>query len=521
MYLSHFGFSEQPFARVSVTNFFYDGASRGATLDALIYVLTHGEGVEGIVKVIGEEGSGKSTLCRLLMKRLPPNIQTIYFAKRDLSREELLHSLAEELKFEVASDQTSAVLVPATVCDLKNALIEKYASGGQVVLLVDEAHTLARETLEALGLLYDVESARRKLLQIVLFGQSELENTLALPSMRQFKDRVAHHFLMRPFSAQAVEDYLRFRMHAAGYRGPDIFSSQAVRLITVASGGLLQRINMLADKSLIKAFTAEMRDIDAPLVKVAMKDAGIKHRSIRRNGSNLLNRRLGGMVGILAVLALGVLGWQAQRSTKTDVLPPLASRPVEMAASAVVSAPIYPPAAMLPPSDPASVPVSGSNAPPSRTLFPSPPPQLASPSGSGTGVNVSAQENSAANTEQHGSAKLDIGGVKLASEKLLGQRVEATKRMMAKTDKNYYSIQLFVTDNIQPDRMERFLVRAQNLVDLSDLFMHSVNNEGQAYFRITYGIYPTRDEANKAMDELPQKYRTAFTPELYTLGELR
>jgi septal ring-binding cell division protein DamX len=69
--------------------------------------------------------------------------------------------------------------------------------------------------------------------------------------------------------------------------------------------------------------------------------------------------------------------------------------------------------------------------------------------------------------------------------------------------------------------MERFLVRAQNLVDLSDLFMHSVNNEGQAYFRITYGIYPTRDEANKAMDELPQKYRTAFTPELYTLGELR
>jgi MSHA biogenesis protein MshM len=80
---------------------------------------------------------------------------------------------------------------------------------------------------------------------------------------------------------------------------------------------------------------------------------------------------------------------------------------------------------------------------------------------------------------------------------------------------------LFVTDNIQPDRMERFLVRAQNLVDLSDLFMHSVNNEGQAHFRVTYGIYPTRDEASKAMDELPQKYRTAFTPELYTLGELR
>ena len=522
MYLSHFGFSEQPFSRVSVTNFFYDGASRGATLDALIYVLTHGEGVEGIVKVIGEDGSGKSTLCRLLMKRLPPNIQTIYFAKRDLSREELLHSLAEELKFEVASDQTSAVPVPATVCDLKNALIEKFASGGQVVLLVDEAHTLARETLEALGFLYDVESARRKLLQIVLFGQSELENTLALPAMRQFKDRVAHHFLMRPFSAQAVEDYLRFRMHAAGYRGPDIFSSQAVRLITVASGGLLQCINMLADKSLMEAFTAETRGIDAPLVKVAIKDAGIKQRSIWRNGPDLPNRRLAGLAAILAVLALGVLSWQVQRFTQTDVAPPVASEPFEMATSAVVSAPIYPPAvAMVAPSNPASAPVSGTRALPSRTLLPSTPPQLASPSTQGTGVNVSVQENSAAITEQHGSAKLDIGGVKLGGEKLLGQRVEATKRMMAQTDKNYYSIQLFVTDNIQPDRMERFLVRAQNLVDLSDLFMHSVNNEGQAHFRVTYGIYPTRDEASKAMDELPQKYRTAFTPELYTLGELR
>jgi MSHA biogenesis protein MshM len=176
---------------------------------------------------------------------------------------------------------------------------------------------------------------------------------------------------------------------------------------------------------------------------------------------------------------------------------------------------------MVAPSNSASAPVSGTRALPSRTLLPSPPPQLASPSGQGAGVNVSVQENSAAITEQHGSAKLDIGGVKLGGEKLLGQRVEATKRMMAQTDKNYYSIQLFVTDNIQPDRMERFLVRAQNLVDLSDLFMHSVNNEGQAHFRVTYGIYPTRDEASKAMDELPQKYRTAFTPELYTLGELR
>ena len=117
--------------------------------------------------------------------------------------------------------------------------------------------------------------------------------------------------------------------------------------------------------------------------------------------------------------------------------------------------------------------------------------------------------------------KLDIGGGKLAGQKLLEQRVEATKQIMATMDKNYYSIQLFVTDNIQPDRMERFLIRAQNLVNLSELYMHPVNNEGQAHFRVTYGIYPTRDQASAALDEIPKKDQTAFSPELNPLGELR
>ena len=175
MYLSHFGLSEQPFAHIPVTNFFYDGANRGATLDALIYVLTHGEGVEGIIKVIGEDGSGKTTLCRLLMKRLPAQMKTIYLAKPDLSREEFLHSLADELKSELTVSRTPVVCATVTISDLENALIEKHAIGGQVILLMDEAHAIAAETLEELRLLYDLESARHKLLQIVLFGQTELE----------------------------------------------------------------------------------------------------------------------------------------------------------------------------------------------------------------------------------------------------------------------------------------------------------------------------------------------------------
>ena len=514
MYLSHFGLSEQPFAHIPVTNFFYDGANRGATLDALIYVLTHGEGVEGIIKVTGEAGSGKTTLCRLLMKRLPPQMKTIYLAKPDLSRDELLHSLADELKSELTVSRTPVACATVTISDLENALIEKYAIGGQVILLIDEAHAIAAETLEELRLLYDLESARHKLLQIVLFGQTELEATLALPKMRQFKNRVTHHFAMQPFNAKAANDYLKLRMRAAGYRGPDIFSSEAVRLITMASGGLTQRINILADKSLLAAFNVNTHEIDVHRVKAVIKDSGIKRHPIWRDWSYFLSRRIAGATGVLAVIALGVLGWQALRSAQTNVISPAASVPMEMTTSAPVLAPVYPPAVAMVVVPSAPAPASASVSESRSTALPSPPEPLA-------GTIISAQGKLAASTEQPGMVKLDIGGVKLAGHKLLEQRVEATKQIMATMDKNYYSIQLFVTDNIQPDRMERFLIRAQNLVNLSDLYMHPVNNEGQAHFRVTYGIYPTRDQASAAMDELPQKYKTAFSPELYTLSELR
>ena len=313
MYLSHFGLSEQPFGPIPVINFFYDGANRGATLDALIYVLTHGEGVEGIIKVTGEAGSGKTTLCRLLMKRLPPQMKTIYLAKPDLSPEELLHSIANELKSELAVSRTPVACTAVTISDLENALIEKHATGGQVILLIDEAHAIAAETLEELRLLYELESSRHKLLQIVLFGQTELEGMLALPKMRQFKNRVTHHFVMQPFNAKVANDYLTFRMHAAGYRGTDIFSSEAVRLITMASDGLIQRINILADKSLLAAFTVNARGIDAHHVKAAIKDSGIKHLPIWQDWSYSVNRRIAGATAVLAVMALG---WQALRAVK-------------------------------------------------------------------------------------------------------------------------------------------------------------------------------------------------------------
>ncbi|MDQ3184920.1 MAG: AAA family ATPase [Pseudomonadota bacterium] len=517
MYLSHFGLSEQPFADIPVTHCFYEGANRGMTLDALIYLLTHGEGVEGIIKVTGQIGSGKTILCRLLMRRLPLTIKTIYFDKPNLPQEELFQSIASALKFELVESCIIAASPTAAICELQNALIEQYAGGKQVVLLLDKAHTMPLETLEALRLLYDLDSSRHKLLQIVLFGQPELKNTLALPQMRQFKDRITHDFAMQPFNPEVVKEYLIFCLRAAGYRGPGIFTPEAVNLITRASDGLARRINNLADKSLLAAFIAHTRDIEAEHVEAAINDLGITQPSNWRKWSKLRSHRGASASAALAVVGLSVLGWYTLRSGPENVRPAGASVPVAVITSAPVSSPMYstvversapsasPPAASVPE-------YTASHAPVISPLLPK----------TDIGTVASTKGGLVAATEQPSTSKSDIGGVKLAGHSLLEQRVDATKKVMVTYDNNNsYSIQLFTTENIQPDRMERFLIRAQNLINVSDLYVHPVNNDGQAKFRVTYGIYPSREQASMAMDELPQKYKTSFHPELYTLAELR
>src|SRR5687768_4669446 len=122
MYLGHFGLSEQPFAHSSITDFFYEGANRGATLDALIYILTHGEGTEGVIRVTGDAGSGKTKLCQSLMKRLPAQMQAIYLAKPALSREEFLHLIMDELRSITADSRAN----------------ESRASAGQTSAAIDE-----------------------------------------------------------------------------------------------------------------------------------------------------------------------------------------------------------------------------------------------------------------------------------------------------------------------------------------------------------------------------------------------
>ena len=198
LYLEHFGLTEPPFRITPHTDFFFAGADRGATLEALIYAMLHDE---GIVKVSGEVGSGKTMLCRVLMERLPPHVDTIYLATPSLARDEILHAIARRARASTLSARAHR-RGAARAAGAPDRLVTR--QGRRVVVLIDEAHAMPEETLEEVRLLSNLESNRHKLLQIVLFGQPELDATLAKPGLRQLRDRITHAFRMRPLSKPEV-----------------------------------------------------------------------------------------------------------------------------------------------------------------------------------------------------------------------------------------------------------------------------------------------------------------------------
>jgi MSHA biogenesis protein MshM len=177
MYLEHFGLNEAPFKITPHTEFFFAGANRGETLEGLIYAITSGE---GMVKVTGEVGAGKTMLCRVLMERLPPTVETIYLAVPSLSRDEMLAVITGDLGLE-----TQGVSTTKLVRALQDKLIAIHAEGRQVVALIDEAHAMPLETLEEIRLLSNLETSHDKLMQIVLFGQPELDEHLSLPPIER------------------------------------------------------------------------------------------------------------------------------------------------------------------------------------------------------------------------------------------------------------------------------------------------------------------------------------------------
>ncbi len=249
MYLDYFSLDRHPFRITPDPSLFFPGGQdgRGVILNALIYGIQSGE---GILKVVGEVGSGKTMLCRMLEEELPDHVEIVYIANPSLSAREILYAIAIELKLEVNSS-TERLKVLHMIQDY---LLNKHAQGGTVVVFVEEAQSMPLETLEEIRLLNNLETHQHKLMQIVLFGQPELDKILAQKNIRQLRERITHSFRLEPLSAEATSEYIRYRLNAAGCTREGIFSPRAEKMIAKASSGLTRRINILADKSLLAAY---------------------------------------------------------------------------------------------------------------------------------------------------------------------------------------------------------------------------------------------------------------------------
>lgn len=271
MYQGHFGLERPPFKITPDTSLFYEGCQRGAALEALIYAVSSGE---GIIKVVGEVGSGKTMLCRMLEIRLADNVDIVYIANPSLSPDNILHVIAHELGLDVDNSSDKLDVMQS----IGKYLLGRHADNRQVVMFVEEAQSMPIETLEEIRLLSNLETEQSKLLQMVLFGQPELDEKLAQVHIRQLKERITHSFYLEPFPPKDTLEYLNFRLRSVGYRGPDVFNQKTANAIKKYSGGLTRRINILADKALMASFSEGGHEVTLKHVRAGAVDSDFRKK---------------------------------------------------------------------------------------------------------------------------------------------------------------------------------------------------------------------------------------------------
>jgi type II secretory pathway predicted ATPase ExeA len=284
-------------------------------LVALLYAIGQGE---GIIKVVGEVGSGKTMLCRKLVAQLPDKVDSVYLGNPTLSPDDMLAAILSDLGIDTPENGRQARLA-----QLNATLLARHEAGRRVVVFVEEAQGIALDNLEFLRLLTNLETATDKLLQIVLFGQPELDVQLADPRIRQLKDRITLSLNLSPLTESEVAEYLRARLAVAGYRGPDLFSPALIARLAQLSGGLSRRINVLADKTLLAAYAGQTHTLTPAHLDAAAGDA-----EIQSPGQAGRRPRLPRWAWLSAGVAagLGLLAFVAWQTLSTPAKPPQAAK---------------------------------------------------------------------------------------------------------------------------------------------------------------------------------------------------
>ncbi|MDH3672476.1 MAG: AAA family ATPase [Gammaproteobacteria bacterium] len=271
MYQTHFGLRELPFTITPDTSFFFGHASHQETLNMLLVAARSGE---GFIKVIGEVGTGKTLLCRKFLGALDQDgFVTAYIPNPYVGPMTLLLAVADELGIDYPERLNQHDLLKL----LTRYLLDAHANERRVVLCLDEAQAMPIETLEALRLLTNLETERRKLMQVVLFGQPELNAKLDNPAIRQLKQRISFSGGLVPLSLSDIEYYIAHRLSIAGYNGPRLFTDAAIKRLYRASRGVPRLVNILSHKALMAAFGEGVHEVDARNVKMAVRDTESVH----------------------------------------------------------------------------------------------------------------------------------------------------------------------------------------------------------------------------------------------------
>ncbi|MCJ8168404.1 ExeA family protein [Atopomonas sediminilitoris] len=298
MYQGFYGLREMPFSLTPNTDFMVRLPGHQECLNLLLVALDQGE---GFIKISGEVGTGKTLLCRALLNSLDAErLQLAYIPNPCLTPEGLRRALARELRITDAEQLGEIALLEA----INQKLIELAQAGRGCVLLIDEAQALPDDTLEALRLLTNLETERSKLLQVVLFGQPELDVLLAREAFRQLRQRITFSYRLQQLDRAQVERYLSHRLAVAGYNGPALFDKAALKLLVQGTHGTPRLINIVAHKALMVGFGKGQRRIGKAFVQRALDDTeGVQ------NPTTQTTRPWPWAVAAVLLLAVGV--WQA------------------------------------------------------------------------------------------------------------------------------------------------------------------------------------------------------------------
>ena len=466
MYYAHFGLKEPPFKITPNTEVFFTGGNRGAVLDALIYAITSGE---GIVKVVGEVGSGKTMLCRMLQTILPEKIESIFLANPSVAPEDVLHAIAFELQLKLPKNADRLKVMQV----LQTHLLARHTAGKQVVIFVEEAQGMPLATLEEIRLLSNLETKHDKLLQIVLFGQPELDENLNQANIRQLRERITHSFNLAPLQVKEIGEYLMFRLRAAGYFGPPMFTATAVKKLANAADGLVRRVNILADKALLAAFAENVYQVTPKHIQAAISDSefGVEAAKKQAKTTQMLM-----WAGLLAIgLALGYASSIWLQKPKSSLESNIAQAPQT--------------ATVIPEKNNTQTTTNTSNIK-TDTL------EANIHAASGT-ANIASVNNTPTNQD------------------ILASRLAVTSTWLASQNANTVTIQLMGASRDAQLKNDLELLSQQ--VELDNIYVYRTKVNNLPFLTVLYGSFASRVEAMQALKKLPLELQKNH-PQLRTIA---